>query len=105
MTLFKESDGCKIHLMQDNEPLVKVLFLKKEGQDQRLVVNKDVVLNGMEITVETWIRNKHGVWQGTPNYIQMFSQRLKAGTAYPFSALVWNHPLASTDRVPEETTY
>jgi len=79
-----------------------VLFLKKEGRDQRLVVNKNIMLNGQQLIVETWIRNEHGVWQGTPNYIGINTPFLKAGDAYPFTCEMWVQPVPSTDKVPQE---
>lgn len=86
--------------MQGELPLVKVLFLKKEGEDQRLVVNKSVMLDGQPLTVETWLRNKHGVWNGTFNQIQLNTPLLKAGDAYPFTCVFWTSPVMSKDRVP-----
>lgn len=86
--------------MQDNLPLVKILFLKKEGRDQRLVVNDNTFLNGKVLTVEVWLRNKHGVWLGTVNQIELSQPFLKAGDAYEFRCAKWDAPKVSEDRIP-----
>lgn len=98
MSYFEESERCKVHLMEGGKPLVKVLILKRTGLEQNLVVNEDVFLNGGTLSVETWLVNEHGIWNGTTNFIELFVPYLKAGEVYNFTSIMWDEPTPTADK-------
>lgn len=103
MSHYEESPRCKIHLMEGGQPKVKVLILNHNGIERSIVVNQNTFLTGLALSVETWLVNEHGVWNGTPNEIELPFSFLKAGVHYPFTCPMWVTPLHSEDRKAQDS--